>query len=192
MGCCRFFHDPENEADPAVVGGSPTLLESTWVSQGDVGWGPEELIGRWARRVQAHLLVVHDPYVCGVRRAAEVYTASECTCDDGLPALIELAGIEASTGLRYIRELIMAANGASARLARARAHTRGLLRDGVIAGALPEGWVAAFNAEWQTRGLHLTLARDESIQLRRMIAQGSSTAVEVHTEWGVAYIWTMW
>ena len=185
MGNCRFHHDPEDEAGPAAAAGGPALLGSKWASQGEVGWGTEELIGRWARRVQAHLLVMHDPYVCCVRRAAEIYSASECTSDDGLPALIERAGIEASTGLRHIRELVLAANGASACLTRVRLHTRGLLRDGIPAGVLLEGWAAAFNAEWQARGLLLTIVCDARIHQRRMVAQGSTTAVEVRTEWGV-------
>ena len=112
----------------------PTLLDSQVIPQGAVGWTMDVVFAQWARRTQCTALIVHDPYLCGVRHSTEMYPATERMTDEEFLATFEGAGLGRTTGLALVDELTRTVDHASGFLTSVRLHTRGSLRSGVPAG----------------------------------------------------------
>ena len=159
--------------------GLPKLLDLQVIPQGAVGWSMDAVFAQWARRTQCTALVVHDPYLCCVRRSAEVHPATERMTDEEFFAAMEDAGLGRTTGLALVDDLTRVVDHASGFLTSAQLHTRGLLRAGAPAEHLLERWAEGFRTRWAGRGITLELAVEPRLHARRCVLQGTGEAIEV-------------
>ena len=188
LGRCLFFH-PAASAGSVRGGraGLPTLLDFKVIPQGAVGWSMDAVFGQWAGRTQCKALIIHDPYLCGVRHSSEMYPMMERMTNEEFVAALADAGIGKITGLAHLDDLTRVIDNASGFLTSVRLHTRGMLRPDVPADGLLERWAVGYRARWACRGITLELVVDPRLHARRCILQGTAEAIEIALEWGLAW-----
>lgn len=184
-GCCRYFHAHGEVQAP------PRLVSRRTLFEGDVQLGFEQLFAPWAAKVRAEALIVDDPYLAVIARSSPLYLAvADCEDEGSLPP-IELAELEAATGLWKLRELVSVVNGCVPRLQKVLLRTRGdLLQDRagrLHAGTLLRRWGRAFNESLAADHVHFELVIDPRLHGRRCLMQGRGHGAEIRCEWGLGY-----
>ena len=185
VGRCRYGHPPD-EFLAGAARAVPCLLERMVIQQHATGVDMHTLFARWSGRAGCSAMTVHDPYICCVRRASELYPAADSYDPDALLRAAEAVGVARCTGLAYVEELIEAVNDASPGLRSVTLVTRGQLRSpDVPVGLLLDRWCQEMNASWAPRGVRVTVAIDERQHVRRVVFEGECGSVEVGSEWGL-------
>ena len=187
LGRCLFGHFPED--GPYPTDGAPQLavLERRTLPEGATGHSLHSIFAPWARRVNPTDLVVHDPYLCSIRRASLESAVSDTLDGDALVMHIERVGMECCTALARLDELVSIVNAEAPNLSRVVFHSRGQLRQDAPAGMAFQRWEEQFRSRWSPRGVHLEAVHNPRLHYRRCVLQGHDVAIEVCLEWGLAY-----